>query len=123
VGQLPDGWRAYRRRFYKFVGPPTEAGCHEWTSVRHKFGYGILQMIPPSGGRQRRVLAHRLAWAYEHDEDPGDSLILHSCDNPPCVNPEHLRPGTHADNSADKVSRGRHRNGSMGPLTRKDESL
>ncbi len=64
-------------------------------------GYGFVTV----GGR--RVAAHRLAWALHNGADPTGKVVMHTCDNPPCINPEHLVLGTHADNVADKVRKGR----------------
>ena len=72
--------------------------CWEWTGARNRGGYGI----------KGRRLAHRLAWSEANGRPvPDGMLVLHSCDNPPCVNPAHLRIGTVADNAADRVARNR----------------
>lgn len=63
-------------------------------------GYGWVML----GGKQ--VLAHRLAYALGHAADPSGMVVRHTCNNPPCVNPEHLISGTHADNMADKILSG-----------------
>lgn len=64
----------------------------------------------PSGyGRVRGIAAHRLALLMEGVEIPEGHHVLHACDNPPCVNPQHLRPGTRSDNMRDMVAKGRHR--------------
>lgn len=55
------------------------------------------------------VQAHRLAYALEHSLDvfTMGGVVMHSCDNPHCVNPDHLTLGTHALNHADKTAKGR----------------
>lgn len=56
----------------------------------------------------KRVYVHRLAWELYNAEPIPDGLyVLHSCDNPGCCNPNHLRVGTAADNAHDRESRGR----------------
>jgi hypothetical protein len=75
--------------------------CWIWTGSRHKFGYGYIRH------EGRTLLAHRVSWQLSKGEIPSGLCVLHRCDNPPCVNPAHLFTGDHADNAADKVSKGR----------------
>jgi hypothetical protein len=91
------------RRFWKKVRA-AESGCWEWTGSQDRKGYGWYS----HSGQARR--AHRVA--HEVLVGPvGDGLqVLHSCDNPPCINPAHLRAGTPAQNSAEMVERGRAKN-------------
>lgn len=56
---------------------------------------------------EKRVKAHRYSWQITNGEIPLDLLVLHSCDTPLCVNPNHLRVGTHAENNRDTITRGR----------------
>ena len=80
---------------------PWEAGCDF-------YGYGRTTI------NGRRTRAHRLMWELINGPIPDGMFVLHSCDNPPCVNPLHLRVGTHVDNMADVRDRGRGRNVHMG---------
>lgn len=79
--------------------------CWEWTGNRMKGGYGTFAFRKGTWG------AHRVAYTLCVAEIPDDKMLLHSCDNPGCVNPAHLRVGSHKDNMEDKVARGRQRNG------------
>ena len=79
--------------------------CVEYTGTRNATGYGVLPRAV-NGSR----LAHRAALA-EKLGRPVVGVTRHTCDNPPCVKPEHLIEGTQADNMADAKSRGRMRGG------------
>ena len=79
----------------------TESGCHEWTGARYMSGYGRVKI----GGVDYR--AHRFVWACANGPIPVGMIICHSCDNPPCIKLEHLSLGTHDDNMADMVTKGR----------------
>jgi len=79
--------------------------CWEWTGCR-VHGYG--QMLIDGSG----VKAHRLSWVMHNGEIPagdhhGTMCVLHKCDNPGCVNPDHLFLGTHQDNMDDMSRKGR----------------
>ena len=83
--------------------------CLEWKHRRDKKGYGLSYHFG------RRMLAHRLAFAAKEGLTEAElkkvTVVRHTCDNPPCINPDHLLAGTHADNARDKAERGRARNG------------
>jgi hypothetical protein len=100
------------------VGAPDE--CWEWEGPRRGRGYGAIN---EGGSKGRTLVATHVAWELATGSPvPTGLIVLHSCDNPPCVNPAHLRVGTHADNSADRVTRGRHVRGAAHPRSRLSES-
>jgi hypothetical protein len=71
--------------------------CWEWTSHRTRDGYGYFSF------RGRAYLAHRFSWELANGQAIGPGLVMcHRCDHPPCVRPDHLFPGTHADNMHDR---------------------
>ena len=74
--------------------------CWEWQGYRDKKGYGRF------GAMGRDFMAPQFSF-YLARGRLSDLHILHSCDNPPCVNPKHLREGTHQENMADMVAKGR----------------
>ena len=78
-----------------------KTGCWEWTASTNVNGYGYFYFPP-----QNMVKAYVAAWRLYRGSTNG-LHVLHNCDNPPCVNPEHLRLGTHQDNMRDRDSRGR----------------
>ena len=99
------GWKhgTLEERFLAKVDKSAGAkGCWPWTGMKAKRGYGRI-----NDGTGKKLSAHRVAWILANGPIPDRLWILHKCDNPPCCNPRHLRPGTHADNMADMKAKGR----------------
>ena len=76
-------------------------GCHEYSDTYGGERYASVWL------HGRLVKAHRVSWVLHHGEIPDGYYILHKCDNPACVNPNHLFIGDHADNMQDMVQKGR----------------
>lgn len=91
----------YFSAFMSKVTIDTETGCWVWMACRDSNGYGRVRFC----GETR--LAHRVSLSIHRKEHLCNFHVLHRCDNPPCVNPEHLLLGTNADNVADMVAKGR----------------
>jgi HNH endonuclease len=83
----------------------TEDGCWNWTAGKGTRGYGHVRI------RGKTRAAHRLSYELATGPIPCGMFVCHRCDNPSCVNPEHLFLGTDADNMADKTAKGRQTKG------------
>ena len=76
--------------------------CWLWCGTTNYYGYGVLLM--PG---EKPVRAHRYSYELHKGKIPESMVILHSCDNPLCVNPDHLSVGTRLDNNRDAVKKRR----------------
>lgn len=85
--------------------------CWPWAGSKVTREYGVIEVRVR--GERRFLGAHRAALYFLTGVDPGDLDALHSCDNPPCCNPAHLRPGTSEENAGDR----RHRRRANHPAT------
>lgn len=89
-------------KFYLKVRVNTESGCWLWTGTgTGRFGYGGVYF----NGRTEPT--HRVSWVLHRGEIPSGLSVLHKCDVPRCVNPDHLFLGTRAENNHDRDSKGR----------------
>lgn len=88
-------------RFWEKVDKRSPVECWEWQAVCNARGYGLFRYEGKS------ALAHRFSYILHHGDLPDGDFVLHSCDNPACINPHHLFAGSHTDNMADMTKKGR----------------
>lgn len=104
----PNGGKYSRdtleNRFWRQVDKKSDNECWIWSGTKNKKGYGCI--IKDDGSRKRH-LAHRASYIINKGEIPDGLYVLHSCDNPSCVNPNHLRVGTQSENIKEAFDKGR----------------
>ena len=91
-----------KERFWEKVSK--SAGCWEWTANKIN-GYGRIGLT----SSRKAIFAHRLRYEIHYGPVPDGMFVLHKCDNPGCVRPDHLFLGTKADNNRDRAQKGRSR--------------
>lgn len=91
-------------RFWSKVDRKELNSCWNWLAGKDSDGYGVFYDYTVDNNKR----AHRVAWKLVNKTEPQD-LLLHRCDNPSCVNPNHLFEGSHTDNMRDKSKKGRWR--------------
>lgn len=106
LGGGPACYKTPEQAFAARVNKTGAGECWLWTGGKTKHGYGQLRV------NSRKMLAHRFSWEHHNGHIPkGEghhgTCVLHRCDNPSCVNPDHLWLGTQADNIADREAKGR----------------
>lgn len=94
-----------KERFWSKVDIKSEEECWNWKDSLDKSGHARMSV----GGRDGEKLSvHRIAKTLSIGEElPDDKVVMHTCDNPPCCNPNHLELGTQIDNIADMVEKNR----------------
>jgi hypothetical protein len=90
--------------------------CWIWTAGKNHDGYGMFWL----DGRNQK--AHRVAYQLTKGSISEGLVLLHKCDNPFCVNPDHLTEGTRQENTQDMVNKGRHLHGTDHPLSKLTEA-
>jgi len=91
------------KRFWSKVDKSGD--CWNWTGFRDRNGYGRIMIGGITSG------AHRCSWEDSFGPIPANMFVCHHCDNPSCINPDHLFLGTHLENVRDMVAKGRQRCG------------
>ncbi len=102
---IPAPSKKQLARFSASVHHEPMSGCWLWAGYCNPGGYGMMSL-----GRGANYLAHRVAYFIEHGKQPS-AILRHTCDNPCCVNPDHLVEGDQQENAADMVRRGRQSKG------------
>ena len=104
--QVPFGSAPVERLIF-YGWTVTHTGCWEYNGCKDSKGYAKV----PCWGGGRTTAGSRIAYEAWVGGIPEGLVIRHTCDNPPCINPDHLIPGTPRENSGDMVERGRWRGG------------
>jgi hypothetical protein len=98
--------RSFIARFHTKYN--TADSCWLWQAGTFPNGYGMVNLGRFADGRQHTEYAHRVAYVLAKGAVPNGSVVMHSCDTPACVNPDHLALGTQGDNVRDAFAKGRH---------------
>lgn len=93
--------KSLEERFWEKVAVKTKEECWEWLAYKTQEGYGRIKY------KDRSLEASRASWMINRGEIPKRMFVLHICDNPACVNPDHLYIGDHLDNMRDKKEKNR----------------
>lgn len=95
------------KRFMKFVEPEPNTGCWLWLGGCDRNDYGAFRIGSRLDNSDKMVCSHRFSYETFIGPIPEGMKVLHKCDNPPCVNWEHLFLGTQQVNGTDMASKGR----------------
>jgi hypothetical protein len=101
-GTTDDPRKPWPVRFWSHVDKTGD--CWIWTGAKDPAGYG---RFTPGNGMSGTRFAHRMSWVLATGQDPGLQHVLHRCDNPPCVRPDHLFLGDDKTNHADMATKKR----------------
>lgn len=100
-GRMPLSQEQRKVLFWTQIKRGNNDECWNWEGASNREGYGRFRW----NGKPK--LAHRISYLLHHGEDPYPLDVLHHCDNPKCVNPNHLFLGTDKDNVRDMIEKGR----------------
>lgn len=94
-----------KEKIFSNTIPEPNSGCWIWDGTLGSGGYGVT--IVCISARKMSLRAHRISYAAFNNVEIDNGLVCHKCDNPSCVNPDHLFLGTHLDNMRDMKKKGR----------------
>lgn len=100
-GESPLSLDHLARRIANGLDTANDGECWEWTRAKNQDGYGTITYAG------KTWLVHRWSFQLATGIDTGGSQVLHRCDNPPCINPDHLWLGDRSANMADCFAKGR----------------
>lgn len=119
IGKANFGKRPPEERFHKSYVPEPNTGCWLWLYGGFKAGYGEFHV----NLERQNAYAHRYSYEIHKGEIPKGMVVRHQCDQPACVNPDHLILGTKKQNSEDMVRRRRSRAGMNNPKAKINDSI
>jgi hypothetical protein len=93
-------------RLWRKIKIAGEDECWEWQAYKTRQGYGVI------GSNKKTFLAHRVVFEIFNGKMPSGLCVMHTCDNPSCCNPKHLKLGTIQDNNKDRHEKQRSKGGS-----------
>jgi hypothetical protein len=92
------------QRFFKFVDKKTDNECWLWIGTKDMHGYGKFSL------KAKKIGSHRISYEiHKKEKIPTGKVLMHTCDNPACVNPNHLVLGSYSENAVDMVRKNRSR--------------
>jgi hypothetical protein len=106
LNEIPRLTEKDKKRFFDKV--KKTKGCWEWIASKNQYGYGHFWI-----NKFLFLASHRISWMIHNGKIPKGICVLHHCDNPSCVRPDHLWLGTKGDNAIDMVRKGRNKYGDV----------
>lgn len=96
------------QRLYRSCKYIEQTECWEWQLSTNNIGYGLIRDADHGDGEKGGMrTTHRVSYEIHKGHIPDNKVVMHTCDNPKCCNPDHLHLGTRQDNSQDMIGKGR----------------